>query len=71
MVSRKPSSIRLAITISPSRVNKGTVPISRMYIRTGSMVFPTTDSIEPIILESTFMSSPDRSDRLSFSGACS
>ena len=35
MSSRMPSSIRLAITISPSRVSSSTVPISRIYMRTG------------------------------------
>ena len=33
-----PRSIRLAISTSPSRVSRGTVPISRRYIRTGSLV---------------------------------
>ncbi len=37
-----PSSIRLAISISPSRVNSSTVPISRIYIRTGSVVRPSS-----------------------------
>ena len=40
----RPSSIRLAISISPSRVNRSTVPISRIYIRTGSVVRPNSES---------------------------
>ena len=34
-----PRSMRLAISTSPSRVSSGTVPISRRYMRTGSLVF--------------------------------
>ncbi len=33
-----PCSIRLAISTSPSRLSSGTVPISRRYMRTGSLV---------------------------------
>ncbi len=40
----RPSSMRLAIAISPSRVSSSTVPISRMYMRTGSVVRPTSAS---------------------------
>ena len=40
----RPSSIRLAISISPSRVSSSTEPISRMYIRTGSVVRPNSAS---------------------------
>ena len=32
--------MRLAMAISPSRVSSSTVPISRMYMRTGSVVRP-------------------------------
>ena len=39
-----PSSILFAISISPSRVNRSTVPISRIYIRTGSVVLPNSES---------------------------
>ena len=46
MTSRIPSSIRLAIIISPSRVSSSTVPISRMYMRTGSVVLPTSFSTD-------------------------
>src|SRR3989442_1083137 len=34
-----PRSMRFAISTSPSRVSNGTVPISRKYMRTGSLVF--------------------------------
>ena len=36
--------MRLAISISPSRVSSSTVPISRMYMRTGSVVRPNSES---------------------------
>src|SRR5436309_12604737 len=39
-----PSSMRLAMRISPSRVSSSTVPISRMYMRTGSVVRPSSAS---------------------------
>ena len=39
-----PSSMRLAMAISPSRVSSSTVPISRMYMRTGSVVRPASVS---------------------------
>ena len=35
MTASLPRSMRLAISTSPSRVRRGTVPISRRYIRTG------------------------------------
>lgn len=38
--------MRLAISISPSRVSSSTVPISRMYMRTGSVVRPNSESTE-------------------------
>ena len=38
----RPSSMRLAISISPSRVRSSTEPISRMYMRTGSVVRPNS-----------------------------
>ncbi len=40
----RPFSMRLAISISPSRVSSSTEPISRMYIRTGSVVRPNSES---------------------------
>ena len=43
-MSFKPSSIRFAISISPLRVRSSTPPISRMYIRTGSVVRPKSES---------------------------
>ncbi len=36
--------MRLAMRISPSRVSSSTVPISRMYMRTGSVVRPSSAS---------------------------
>ena len=45
IMSIKPPSIRLAISISPSRVSSSTVPISRMYMRTGSVVRPSSPSM--------------------------
>ncbi len=36
--------MRLAMAISPSRVSSSTVPISRMYMRTGSVVRPPSPS---------------------------
>ena len=38
MIDSFPRSIRWAISTSPSRVSRGTVPICRRYIRTGSLV---------------------------------
>src|SRR6266571_2281610 len=40
----RPSSILFAISISPSRVRSSTDPISRMYMRTGSVVRPNSGS---------------------------
>ncbi len=37
-----PRSMRRAISTSPSRVSSGTVPISRRYMRTGSLTFSPT-----------------------------
>ena len=48
MMSRtvlRPSSMRLAISTSPSRVSSGTVPISRRYMRTGSSVLPMAPGV--------------------------
>ena len=36
--------MRFAMRISPSRVSSSTVPISRMYMRTGSVVRPNSAS---------------------------
>src|ERR1700709_2478599 len=35
IIAIRPPSMRLAISISPSRVSSSTVPISRLYMRTG------------------------------------
>src|SRR5450755_4511948 len=40
----RPSSIRLAISISPLRVKSSTEPISRRYMRTGLVVRPNSES---------------------------
>ena len=40
----RPASIRLAISISPSRESSSIVPISRRYMRTGSSVRPSSSS---------------------------
>ena len=37
-----PRSMRRAISTSPSRVSSGTAPISRRYMRTGSLTFSPT-----------------------------
>ena len=39
-----PASMRLAISISPSRLRSSTLPISRRYMRTGSSVRPSSSS---------------------------
>ncbi len=41
-----PRSIRFAMVTSPSRVNSGTVPISRKYMRTGSFVFSSDPGVK-------------------------
>jgi hypothetical protein len=40
-----PRSMRLAISTSPSRVRRGTVPISRRYMRTGSFVLSSAPGV--------------------------
>ena len=52
-----PSSIRFAITISPSRVSSSTVPISRMYMRTVSLVRPVSLLSDAIMFAASSMSS--------------
>ena len=79
IMSIKPPSMRLAISISPSRVSNSTVPISRMYMRTGSVVRPNSlstvdsaasaassasSSVEPVGALSVMI-------RVSASGVCS
>ncbi len=51
ILSRRPSSIILAISTSPSRLSRDTNPISRRYILTGSPVLPT-DGMTPSISSS-------------------
>ena len=59
-----PRSMRLAISTSPSRVSSGTVPISRRYMRTGSLVFSrvpgerSSSMSSPASISSNFLS-PD------------
>ena len=75
----RPSSIRFAISISPSRVSSSTVPISRMYMRTGSVVRPNSEStVDSATSASSSTSSSDEaagalsfSSSVSASGACS
>src|SRR5262245_50829415 len=45
MTASLPRSIRRAISTSPSRVRSGTVPISRKYIRTGSLVLSSAPGV--------------------------
>ena len=53
-----PRSMRLAISTSPSRVSSGTVPISRRYMRTGSLVFSSVPGVR-----SSSTSSPSSSSK--------
>ncbi len=76
ITSRRPSSIRLAMLISPSRVNSSTVPISRIYMRTGSVVRPASDSTAASAATasssaSTSAESPSVISSVSVSGASS
>jgi hypothetical protein len=69
--------MRLAILISPSRVSSSTVPISRMYMRTGSVVRPNSLSTEASAAAASSAASSSvetlLSERISvsLSGACS
>ena len=47
-----PRSMRLAMATSPSRVSSGTVPISRRYMRTGSLVFSSIPGVRSSSLSS-------------------
>ena len=49
-----PRSMRLAISTSPSRVSSGTVPISRRYMRTGSLVFSSAPGVRSSSTSSPF-----------------
>ena len=44
--------MRLAMATSPSRVSSGTVPISRRYMRTGSLVFSSSPGVRSSSLSS-------------------
>ncbi|MCY1238092.1 hypothetical protein D9M72_508110 [compost metagenome] len=78
-MSFRPASMRLAISISPSRVSSSTVPISRMYMRTGSVVRPNSEStVDRAASASSSASSSlvadgalSLSSSVSASGACS
>ncbi len=79
IISFKPPSMRLAISISPSRVSSSTVPISRMYMRTGSVVRPNSlSTVESAASASSSASSSVaevgpalESSSVSASGVCS
>ena len=62
-----PRSILFAIATSPSRVSKGTTPISRRYKRTGSLVF----SSAPAERSSSTSSSVASSSSIATAAACS
>src|SRR6056297_3208760 len=51
----RPASIRLAMAISPSRLNNSTLPISRRYIRTGSSVRSSFSSLPAPSANSPFL----------------
>ena len=53
-----PRSMRLAISTSPSRVSSGTVPISRRYMRTGSLVFSSAPGVRSSSTSSPASMSP-------------
>ena len=59
MTAFLPRSMRFAISTSPSRVRRGTVPISRRYMRTGSLVL----SRVPGVRSSSAPSSPSFASR--------
>ena len=79
IMSIRPPSMRLAISISPSRVSSSTVPISRMYMRTGSVVRPNSlSTVDRAASASSSASSSVAavgpvlfSSRVSASGVCS
>ena len=63
MTASLPRSMRLAISTSPSRVSSGTVPISRRYMRTGSLVLSSAPGVRSS--SSSSAPSPVRSSSLS------
>ena len=79
IIAIKPPSMRLAISISPSRVSNSTVPISRIYIRTGSVVRPNSLSTVDNAASASSSASASvaavatllLSNRVSVSGVCS
>ncbi len=79
IIAIRPPSMRLAISISPSRVSSSTVPISRMYMRTGSVVRPNSlSTVERAASASSSASSTVAavgvvlfSNSISASGVCS
>ena len=79
IIACRPPSMRLAISISPSRVSSSTVPISRMYMRTGSVVRPNSEStVDSAASAASSASSsvavvapPPAISRVAASGACS
>src|SRR5215212_1354013 len=64
-----PRSMRRAISTSPSRVSSGTVPISRRYMRTGSLVLSSAPGVRSS--SSSSAPSPVRSSSLSSRYFCS
>ena len=74
-----PPSMRLAISISPSRVSRSNKPISRMYMRTGSVVRPNSEStVDSAACAASSASSslaaapvPPATSKVAASGACS
>ncbi len=79
IIACRPPSIRLAISISPSRVSSSNEPISRMYMRTGSIVRPNSEStVDSAASAASSASSsvaaalpPPATSRVAASGACS
>ena len=67
VILRLPSSILLAISISPSRLNRGTLPISLRYNLTGSSVLPTSPGVRSISF--LFSSSSTSSSSVSFNSS--
>ncbi len=58
MTESLPRSIRLAIATSPSRVSSGTVPISRRYMRTGSLVLSRAPGVRSSSIPSSVVAGP-------------
>ena len=58
MTESLPRSMRLAIATSPSRVSSGTVPISRRYMRTGSLVLSSAPGVRSSSMPSSVAAGP-------------